>query len=65
MGFDDETRKMKILATMPGETVKSVQDETGFKLLVDDNIFEYKPPTTEEIRLIREVIDPTQIFCKS
>jgi glutaconate CoA-transferase subunit B len=64
MGFDDESRKMKILATMPGETVESIQDETGFELMVDDNVFEYKPPTTEEIRLIREVIDPTQIFCK-
>lgn len=64
MGFDDETKRMKILAVMPGETVESVQNATGFELMVDENVYEYEPPTTEELRLIREVIDPTQIFCK-
>jgi len=64
MGFDDKTRRMKILATMPGETVQSIQEATGFELLVDDNLYEFEPPTKKEIHLIREVIDPTQIFCK-
>jgi glutaconate CoA-transferase subunit B len=64
MGFDDETKRMKILATMPGETVESVQAATGFELLVDENLYEFEPPTKEEIRLIREKIDPTQIYCK-
>jgi len=64
MGFDEESKRMKILATMPGETVHSIQDATGFELMVDPHVYEYEPPTVEEIRLIREVIDPTQIFCK-
>lgn len=64
MGFDDEIKRMKIMATMPGETVESIQDATGFELLVDKDLYECPPPTKEEIRLIREVIDPTQIFCK-
>lgn len=64
MGFDDETKRMKILATMPGETVESVREATGFELLVDADVYEFEPPTKEEIRLIREIIDPTQIFCK-
>ncbi len=64
MGFDDDSKRMKILATMPGETVESVQDATGFELLVDADLYEFEAPTKEEIRLIREVIDPTQIFCK-
>jgi glutaconate CoA-transferase subunit B len=64
MGFDDDTKRMKIVATMPGETVKSVQDATGFELMVDENVYDFEPPTNEELLLIREVIDPTQIFCK-
>ncbi len=64
MGFDDESNRMKIMATMPGETVESIQDATGFELLIDKNLYEFEPPYKEEIRLIREVIDPTQIFCK-
>ena len=31
MGFDEATRRMKILATMPGETVASVKAATGFE----------------------------------
>ncbi len=64
MGFDDETKLMKILATMPGETIESVQAATGFELLVDENVYEFDPPTKEEVRLIRDVIDPDQFFCK-
>jgi glutaconate CoA-transferase subunit B len=64
MGFDGATKRMKIMATMPGETVESVQEATGFELLIDSNVYEFEPPSKEEIRLIREVIDPTQIFCK-
>lgn len=52
------------MATMPGETVESVQEATGFELLLDNDLYEFEPPLKEEIRLIREVIDPTQIFCK-
>jgi len=64
MGFDEETRRMKILATMPGETVESVQEATGFPLLVDKDLYQFEPPTVEEIRLIREVVDPGGIFVK-
>lgn len=64
MGFDEETRYMKILATMPGETVKSVQEATGFELLVDPDVYEFEPPLEEEVRLIREVIDPQGYFAK-
>lgn len=64
MGFDEETKRMKILATMPGETVDSVQAATGFELLIDSGLYEFEPPTVEEIRLIRDVIDPYGYFVK-
>lgn len=64
LGFDDETKRMKLIATLPGETVKSVQDATGFELIIPDDVYEFEPPTVEEIRLIREVIDPKGYFVK-
>lgn len=54
-GFDDETKRMKLIATFPGETIKSVQEATGFELIIPDNVYEFEPPTVEEIRLIREI----------
>lgn len=62
LGFDEITRCMKLLATMPGETVASVQENTGFALLVDENVTCYEPPTREELRLIRQEIDPQGYF---
>nr|WP_315989746.1 CoA-transferase [Desulforamulus aquiferis] len=42
LGFDEETRRMKLLATLPGETISSVQENTGFELLVDPNVQEFE-----------------------
>jgi len=64
LGFDETTRRMKLLAVMPGETIASVQENTGFELLVDDKVYRYEPPTPEELRLIREEIDPEGYFIK-
>lgn len=64
LGFDEQTRRMKLVATLPGETVQSIQDATGFELLISGDVYEFEPPTVEEIRLIREVIDPKGYFVK-
>ncbi|MBM9536503.1 CoA-transferase subunit beta [Desulfobulbus alkaliphilus] len=62
--FDEETKRMRILYTFPGETIKSVQAATGFELLVAPHVAEFPPPTVEEVRLIRETVDPRGIFVK-
>lgn len=62
--FDEQTKRMRILFTFPGETVKSIQDNTGFELLVAPNVSEFPAPTVEEIRLIREAVDPGGVFVK-
>jgi glutaconate CoA-transferase subunit B len=64
MGFDENTRRMKLLHTLPGESVESVQSSTGFKLLIDPNVSEFAAPTETELRLIREEIDPLGFFVK-
>ena len=62
--FEEESKRMRILHTFPGETVDSIKENTGFELLVAPNVSELAPPTVEEIRLIREEIDPTGAFVK-
>ncbi|MBV8219678.1 MAG: CoA-transferase, partial [Solirubrobacterales bacterium] len=42
----------------PGVTVEQVIEATGFELMIDGDVPETEPPTAEEVRLIREEIDP-------
>lgn len=64
MDFDDSTRRMRLRQTLPGESVDSVQEATGFELLVHPELTEFAPPTEQELRLIREEIDPLGAFVK-
>lgn len=54
-GADDTVR---LLSVHPGVTVDEVREATGFELAVGDDVPETRSPTTEELVLIREVIDP-------
>lgn len=62
MGFDEETCRMKLLSYHPGVTVEVIQEFTGFELLVDDRVHETKRPTEEELRTLRNEVDPNQLF---
>ena len=48
---------MRLVSVHPGVTVEQVQEATGFPLHVED-VVETRLPTDEELRLIREVLDP-------
>ena len=48
---------MRLVSVHPGVTVEDVQAATGFDLHVE-NVVESRLPTDEELRLIREVLDP-------
>ena len=58
MGFDEATRRMKLEAVHHGVTAAEVQDNTGFPLLVADPLLETEPPTADELRVLREQVDP-------
>lgn len=60
-GFDEETRRMKVLALNPGVTREEVQDNTGFTLDFDDNLAVTEPPTETELRVLRE-LDSERLF---
>ncbi len=58
--FDFETpdRRMRLRSVHPGVDVEDVVGATGFELVVPADIPVSRLPTAEELRLIREVIDP-------
>jgi len=58
--FDFETpqRTMRLQSVHPGVTVDEIAAATGFELDVPDDVGDTRLPTAEELRLIREVLDP-------
>jgi hypothetical protein len=50
---------MRLASTHPGVTVDQVVAATGFELDIPETVPTTPLPTPEELRLIREVIDPT------
>ncbi len=62
LGYDEETKRMKLLQVQPGVTVEQVQAETGFELIVPEEVGVNEPPTAEELRLLREEIDPDHLY---
>ena len=59
--FDFETsdQRMRLRSVHPGVSVDDVLTATGFELDVPADVPESRPPTAEELELLREVIDPS------
>jgi len=62
-GFDEETKRLKLLARHPGVTVEEIQANSEFEILVPAHVPETQPPTPEEQRILRE-IDPTGLVLR-
>ena len=59
MDFHPASKKMRLRSTHPGVTIEQVRKATGFELLVPAEVVpETRPPSYEQVRLIRETIDP-------
>ena len=62
--FDKDTGEMYLDSCHPGVSVEEVRQNTGWDLKVSPTIRQTEPPTAEELRLLREQIDPRGIFLK-
>ncbi len=58
IGFDEETKRMKVESIHPGITREKIIENTGFELLWSDNLTESDSPTDEELKYLREEVDP-------
>lgn len=60
--FDEETKEAYLATFHPGHTVEEIVENTPWDLKVSPDVRETEPPTTEELRVIREVLDPTRMI---
>jgi acyl CoA:acetate/3-ketoacid CoA transferase beta subunit len=59
--FDTPDHRMRLRSVHPGVAVGEVVEATGFELVVPDEVPVSRLPTDEELRLLYEVIDPTNL----
>ena len=62
MDYDRDTCRMRLAATHPGVTVEDVIANTGFELIIPEHVGVNEPPSVEELRLLREEIDPERFY---
>lgn len=60
-GFDRTTRRMRLEALHTGVSVDEVKANTGFEVLVSDTLTTTKPPSEEELGILR-MLDPARQF---
>jgi len=58
MDFEPESKRMRVISINPGHDRQEVQNNCGFELLWADKIVETKPPTVDELHILREEVDP-------
>lgn len=62
MDYDPDTCRMRLKAVHPGVTVEEVITNTGFELIMPKKVGVNDPPSAEELRLLREEIDPEKLY---
>lgn len=62
LGFDDNSKRMKLVALNPGIIVNDVVDNTGFELIIPDKIEQNEEPSVEELRILREEVDQDKYY---
>jgi glutaconate CoA-transferase subunit B len=60
--FDDKTKEAYLATYHPDSSVDEVRKNTPWDLKVADDVHETEPPRTEELRVIREVLDPGRMI---
>lgn len=61
-GFDPESKRMRLESIHPGTTLEDVLANLSFRPIVPEAVPTTEPPTAEQVRLIREEIDPERIY---
>ncbi len=59
--FATPDHRMRLASLHPGVTVDEVVSGTGFELAIDGDVPETPAPSGEQLRLIREVLDPQSL----
>lgn len=63
-GFDEGTKWMTLLSVLRGVDPGEVIRDMGFRPNIADPVGEIAPPTDQELRLLREEIDPSRFLIR-
>jgi acyl CoA:acetate/3-ketoacid CoA transferase beta subunit len=61
LDFATPDHAMRLASVHPGVTVEEAQEQTGFQLVMPDDVPVTREPTAEELKLLREVLDPKNV----
>ncbi|MDF2114479.1 hypothetical protein PY365_02735 [Roseiarcaceae bacterium H3SJ34-1] len=55
--FTEDEHRMRLVSVHPGFTVEDVIENTGFELVIPDNVMTTTPPTDRELDILRTRVD--------
>jgi glutaconate CoA-transferase subunit B len=64
LGFDPETHSATLVSVHPHVRLEDVVENTGFQLRVPKEVPVTPLPSDEELRLLREEIDPEGVYLR-
>jgi acyl CoA:acetate/3-ketoacid CoA transferase beta subunit len=64
LGFDNPSRTASLVSMHPGTTVEQLLENTGFPLEIPSPVPMTPLPSKEELRLLREEIDPGRMYLR-
>lgn len=62
LGYHPQKKRMTLLATQPDVSVEQVQENTGFELLLAENISQNPPPSPAELSILRDDVDRDRFY---
>jgi glutaconate CoA-transferase subunit B len=62
MGYDSQTRRMRVESLHPGVTTEDVRRNTGFEMLFTENLPVTPEPSDEELAILRSQVDPSGLI---
>jgi len=61
LDFDNDRKRMRLGSIHPNIDFETVNEATGFELIIPNKLKETEPPIVKEIKLLREKVDPLGI----
>jgi acyl CoA:acetate/3-ketoacid CoA transferase beta subunit len=59
--FESPDHRMRLRSVHPGVSIDDIVQNTAFELVIPPDTPQTRAPTDEELRVIREIIDPNGI----
>jgi glutaconate CoA-transferase subunit B len=60
-GFDERTKRLELISLHPGVSVDEVMENSQFEIMLPSKVETSREPTDEELRILRQEIDPAGI----